>query len=165
MPVGQLLYWHYCCTLCNLRSFSRYNIYLLTICRWWMVVFLSVIILSVLLSIVFEWKWNYTRVVQCLSPFVNFHCVTYWWWVPHVQMSQQKAASVVRTCSCFLHITWVGQELWNIDMFFFKVRISKATNKKIKTWPCYQNTEWHNGLRNTFSFSRYRFEPCLHQVF
>ena len=47
----------------------------------------------------------------------------------------------------------------------FLVRISKATNKKIKTGPCYQNTEWHNGLRNTFSFSRYRFEPCLLQVF
>ena len=77
LPDGQLLYWHYCCTLWNLRSFCRYNIYLLTICRWWMVVFLSVIIISVLLSIVFEWKWNYTTVDQCLSPFVNFHCVTY----------------------------------------------------------------------------------------
>ena len=118
VPDGQLLYWYYCCTLCNLCSFCCYNIYLLNICRWWIVVFLSVIILSVLLSIVFEWKWNYTRVVQCLSPFVNFHCVTYWWWVPHVQMSQEKATSVVKTCSCFLLITWVQQELRNIDMFF-----------------------------------------------
>ena len=75
---------------------------------------------------------------------------------------------------------WYNFHLWNLFLFFayhlsssriaeyrhvFLVRISKATNKNIKTGPCYQNTEWHNGLRNTFSFSRYRFEPCLHQVF
>ena len=37
---------------------------------------------------------------------------------------------ICKTCSCFLHITLVRQELRNIDMFFFKYESAKQQIKR-----------------------------------
>ena len=46
---------------------------------------------------------------------------------PTCENESGKATSVAKTCSCFLHITLVRQELRNIDMFFLSM--NQQSNK------------------------------------